>query len=55
MKSFRSVNGHSHKPLIVAEELAPFIIQQCTVGLDTIVNLTPTGIFLLETYNLLIK
>ena len=41
------VDGHAYQPGVLFEEFAPLIRQQGTVGLDTVVDGTSPGIFLL--------
>ena len=49
------VDGHAYQPVVLFEEFAPLIRQQGTVGLDTVVDGTSPGIFLLQFHYSLVE
>ena len=55
MKFLRTINRDAYQKIVLAKELTPFICQQCTVGLNAIINRTASGIFLLKFHRLFIK
>ena len=55
MKLLRAVNGDTYQPVILPEKLTPFIIQERTIGLDTIVYRTPACILALQLHHPLIE
>ena len=44
MHGLRPVDGYADQEVVLAQELAPLIRQQRTVGLQTVVNMATTGI-----------
>ena len=48
VKLLRSINRHSHQPVVFLEELAPLISEQCTVSLYAVVNSSSLCILLLQ-------
>ena len=55
MKLLRAINGNPYQPVVFTEELAPFVCKQGSIRLDTIVNRTSAGVFLLQLHRLFIK
>ena len=49
------VDGHAYQPVVLFEEFAPLIRQQGTVSLDTVVDATSSGIFLLQFHHSLVE
>ena len=49
------VDGDAHKPAVVVQELAPFVSEQGTVGLEYIFNPAAIGVFLLQLQGMLVK
>ena len=50
-----TINGNPYQPVVFTEELAPFVCKQGSIRLDTIVNRTSAGVFLLQLHRLFIK
>lgn len=42
-----AVDGDTYKEVVLPEEFRPFRVEQYSVGLDSVVDLLSTGIFLL--------
>ena len=55
MKILRPVDGDAHKPAVVVQELAPFVSEQGTVGLEYIFNPAAIGVFSLQLQGMLVK
>ena len=55
MKLLRSVYGNAHQEIILTEKLTPLIRQQCTIGLDAVVNGSATRIFFLKFQSLFVE
>ena len=55
MQVLWSVDTQAYQPTVIFEELAPFIRQQRTIGLQTVVDMSPCSILLLQAHRLLIK
>ena len=48
MKLLRSVNGHTHKKVVVFEKLAPLVCEQRAVGLYAVVDLSSASVDALQ-------
>ena len=48
VKFLRSINRNAYQPVIFSEELAPFIGQHGSVGLDAVIDRSSAGVFLLQ-------
>ena len=55
MQRFWTVDAQTYQPIVIMKELAPLIRQQCPVCLQTVVDMSPSSIPLLQAHRLLIK
>ena len=55
VERLRAVDGDAHQETVLAQKLTPFVSQQGAVRLQTIVDLSSAGIFLLQFQSLAIE
>ena len=55
VEALRSVDGNAHQPVVVFQEPAPLIGEQCAIGLQAVVDEMAVGIFLLQLQGFLIE
>ena len=55
VKFLRSINRNAYQPVIFSEELAPFIGQHGSVGLDAVIDRSSAGVFLLQFHSLFVE
>ena len=55
VKLLWAVDRYAHKPVVVLEKSAPFVGEQCAVGLDGIVDYQSAAIFFLQLDNLFVE
>ena len=55
MKLLRPVDRYAHQPIVLFEELAPFVGEQCAVGLYAVVNRPSVGVFLLQFHRFFVE
>ena len=52
VKGLRTVDGEAHEEMVCGEELAPLVVEQRSVGLQSVGNLPPSSIASLQFYGL---
>ena len=55
VKLLRTVDGHAYQPIVLFEELAPFVGKQRTVCLYAVINRPAVGVLFLQFHSLFVE